>query len=142
MTIDFTFLLVVGLSLLFINFLIIALITTKRWKKQESRHIVYVPTVLTDTREYAEKWQDQDYLITVRGFTNNNVYKTEILAALNDLRRFADGPDIDTQQLKGVNYGIRALKGLLVLPDKANAQLKLIQMQHESTEKRKADSFG
>jgi len=137
-SVEYLILIVVWVS----SLLIVAFAAAKYGKRQKAERTIYVPTVLTDTREYAEKWQDQGYLTTVKGFSGNNVYKTEVLYALDSLRRVADSSDIDTQQLKGMNYGIRAIKGLLVLPEKASAQLQLMRAQHENTEKRKADSFG
>jgi hypothetical protein len=104
------------------------------FKKQAQPETILVPIMLSDTRGRADKWTDARYLIDLETMGGNSVYQSEIIHELGVLRDAADKTD-SPDFLKGCNVGIAALKGLLVIAEKARrVRARLEGMKGEQDE--------
>jgi hypothetical protein len=87
---------------------------------------VYVPIASTDTRSYAEKWKDPDYLASVASFGESRMFLSEGMETLKQMRVAADvakTPD----QLLGVQACIKLFKDFLCIAERAKRTIKVTE---------------
>lgn len=82
-----------------------------RWLKRK-KEVVFVP-VGGDGLPYASKWVDVNYLKSVEGMVLNNVWSTEIVEAITQIRNKADEAQ-SVEALKAYNDCIKIVKDLLL----------------------------
>lgn len=82
-----------------------------RWLKRK-KEIVFIP-VGGDGVPYTTKWKDEQYLKSVEGMSLNNVWSTEIVEAITQIRNKADEAQ-SVDSLKAYNDCIKIVKDLLL----------------------------
>lgn len=85
-----------------------------RWRKPK-KEVVYIP-VFGDGVPYLEKWKDEGYLKAVEAMGINNVWLSEVIEAVTQIRNKADTastPDM----LKAYNECIKIVKDMLIKPE-------------------------
>jgi len=100
---------------------------------------VFVPIVGSDTRPYEVRWNSVEYLRSVEGLEENELWIGEIAEGLRRLRDIADRAETP-DELKGYNAGIASLKRLLTLPERAKRQRGQIESMKE--QKKTGYEFG
>lgn len=96
-----------------------------RWLRR-SRRVEYVPIALPDKRPREERWADREYLLSITGFADNGVFLCEVSDALAACRLAADQAKTP-EELRGIQVGIRLLRGLLTMPTQAAVLAKAIE---------------
>ena len=102
--------------------------------KVVEKEIVYVPVTIDNYRPKADRWKDKDYLQSVVNFSGNQVFRMELFDALNSLRMKADVCD-NSDRLKGINEGIRALNALIAMPFEAHKTTMELKAMAEANDK-------
>lgn len=87
-----------------------------------SRREVFVPITVKDGRSRRDKLGDMNYIKNVAGLANNDIFKSEVLHALKRVRDAADTAKTP-EELSGMQVGIRAIKDLLIAPEKCRTAI-------------------
>ncbi len=98
------------------------------------KEIVYVPVTIENYRPKADRWKDKDYLQSVVNFSGNQVFRMELFDALTSLRMKADVCD-NSDRLKGINEGIRALNTLISMPFEAHKTITELKATADANDK-------
>ena len=85
-----------------------------QWHKPE-KEVIYIP-VFGDGVPYLKKWSEDGYLKAVEAMSINNVWLTEIIEAVTQIRNKADTANTP-DMLKAYNEAIKIVKDLLVKPE-------------------------
>jgi hypothetical protein len=98
------------------------------------KETVFVPVTIDNYRPKADRWKDKDYLQSVVNFSGNQVFRMEMFDALASLRMKADTCD-NSDMLKGINHGIRALNALIAMPFEAHKTMVELKAIAEANDK-------